>query len=440
MGSETSTKKVRARRQERGVALILVVVAIAVLTAVATEFAYNSRVDLQLATNQRDEVRAYYLARSGIAISRLLLTFQKQVDKIKIPNFSSLLAPPGRAPAPSSLSAQQPSLNLQLWKMARIDCQMLQMMVKQGPFGIEPKPLTASAPGGTSSRASPSSAGPQAQRSFGGFRGCFLATIGDEEEKLNLNKIDAGTNYGGGALVARMLEMFTDKRFEFVFDREDANKVKVGPQDTLMALHDWMDADETQSALNTTGVGDPFTKGFSDENSLYDRYTPRYKVKNAPFDSLDELYMVHGVSDRFMAAFGSRLTVYPDVNAKLNINTDDPLLLKMVIFSLVDPLHVPPQLNDPYFIEDLIRQVRAARILPGFGMSVSDFALLIQAAGVPINRLLASNIQGNQMLSDKSSTFSIKSVGEAGAVQKTISAVVRMDDNGMGRLVHWREE
>jgi general secretion pathway protein K len=73
-------------------------------------------------------------------------------------------------------------------------------------------------------------------------------------------------------------------------------------------------------------------------------------------------------------------------------------------------------------------------------MSVSDFALLIQAAGVPINRLLASNIQGNQMLSDKSSTFSIKSVGEAGAVQKTISAVVRMDDNGMGRLVHWREE
>ena len=439
MGSETSIRKVRGRRQERGIALILAVVAIAVLTAVATEFAYNSRVDLQLATNQRDEVRAYYLARSGIAISRLLLTFQKQVDKIKIPDLGALFSNPNNR---QPLNSNSPSigLNLQLWKMARIDCQMLQMMVKQDPFGIEPRPLTASAPGGTSSRASPNDPGQQAQRSFGGFRGCFLATIGDEEEKLNLNKIDAGMNYGGGALVARMLEMFSDKRFDFVFDREDANKVKVSPQDTLMALHDWMDADETQSALNTTGVGDPFTKGFSDENALYDHYTPRYKVKNAPFDSLDELYMVHGVSDRFMAAFGSRLTVYPDVNAKMNINTDDPLLLKMVIFSLVDPLHVPPQLNDPYFIEDLIRQVRAARILPGFGMSVSDFALLIQAAGVPINRLLASNIQGNQMLSDKSSTFSIKSVGEAGAVQKTITAVVRMDDNGMGRLVHWREE
>lgn len=430
MGSETSIRKVREPRQERGIALILAVVAIAVLTAVATEFAYNSRVDLQLATNQRDEVRAYYLARSGIAISRLLLTFQKQVDKIKIPDLGALFSNPNNR---QPLNSNSPSigLNLQLWKMARVDCQMLQMMVKQEPLGIERGKL---------SRDFPNDYGQQTQRSFGGFRGCFLATIGDEEEKLNVNKIDAGVNYGGGALVARMLEMFTDKRFEFVFDREDANKVKVSPQDTLMALHDWMDADETQSALNTTGVGNPFTKGFSDENALYDHYTPRYKVKNAPYDSLDELYMVHGVTDRFMAAFGSRLTVYPDVNAKLNINTDDPLLLKMVIFSLVDPLHVPPQLNDPYFIEDLIKRVRAARVLPGFGMSVGDFALLIQAAGVPINRLLTSNIQGNQLLSDKSSTYNIKSVGEAGSVQKTISVVVRMDDNGMGRLVHWREE
>ncbi len=437
MGSETSIRKVRGRRQERGIALILAVVAIAVLTAVATEFAYNSRVDLQLATNQRDEVRAYYLARSGIAISRLLLTFQKQVDKIKIPDLGALFSNPNNRQA---LNSNSPSigLNLQLWKMARIDCQMLQMMVKQEPLGIDSRPLIASAPGGKPSQNFPDELGQQ--RSFGGFRGCFLATIGDEEEKLNVNKIDAGVNYGGGALVARMLEMFSDKRFEFVFDREDANKVKVSPQDTLMALHDWMDADETQSALNTTGVGDPFTKGFSDENALYDHYTPRYKVKNAPFDSLDEMYMVHGVTDRFMAAFGNRLTVYPDVNAKLNINTDDPLLLKMVIFSLVDPLHVPPQLNDPYFIEDLIKRVRAARVMPGFGMSVGDFALLIQAAGVPINRLLTSNIQGNQLLSDKSSTYNIKSVGEAGSVQKTISVVVRMDDNGMGRLVHWREE
>src|SRR5712692_3177853 len=80
-------KRSRAAR-ERGVTLMIVIVAIAILTAVATEFAYNSRVDLQLATNQRDEVRAYFLARSGIGLSRLLLRFQKQVDTIQIPNIA----------------------------------------------------------------------------------------------------------------------------------------------------------------------------------------------------------------------------------------------------------------------------------------------------------------------------------------------------------------
>ncbi len=47
----------------------------------------------------------------------------------------------------------------------------------------------------------------------------------------------------------------------------------------------------------------------------YDRFDPRYEAKNARFDSVDELYRVHGVTDMFMAAFRDRLTVYPDVNS-----------------------------------------------------------------------------------------------------------------------------
>ena len=41
------------RKGQRGVALIMVVVSLTVLTVVATEFAYQSRVDLQMATNAR---------------------------------------------------------------------------------------------------------------------------------------------------------------------------------------------------------------------------------------------------------------------------------------------------------------------------------------------------------------------------------------------------
>jgi general secretion pathway protein K len=444
-------KRQAGGRYERGVTMLIVIVAIAVLTAVATEFAYNSRVDLQLAANQRDEVRAYFLARSGIGLSRLLLRFQKQVDSIQIPNLNQLISAftggssslgggssstGSTSGASGALGTQQPStgLNIQLWKLARIDCQMLQMMVKQ-PFGLE-KPVKSPAPirGGDDLEL----ASKLATRSFGGFNGCFLATIGDEEEKLNVNKLNA-LQFSSQATVARLLDLLGDKRFEFVFEREDANRVKVNPQDVVIAMHDWIDEDETQSALNLSGQGEPFVKGFSDENSLYDRYLPRYRTKNAVMDTLDELYMVHGVSDRFMAAFKDRLTVYTDINSKLNINTDDPLLLRLAILSMVDPTRPPPQLADPYFMEDLIRRIRAARMMPGMGMSVNDFGALLQLAGIPVNPAITANVQGNRLVSDKTSTFSIKSVGEAGSVQKTIEAVIRMDDQGLGRLVYWRE-
>lgn len=65
--------------RERGVALLLVLVGLAVLGLVANEIRYNSIVEIRLATNQRDDLRAYYLARSGVGLSRLMLKFQKQM-------------------------------------------------------------------------------------------------------------------------------------------------------------------------------------------------------------------------------------------------------------------------------------------------------------------------------------------------------------------------
>ncbi len=435
----------RARVSERGVALVLVIVSIAILVVVATEFAYNSRVDLQLATNQRDDIRAYYLARSGIGLSRLLLKFQKQVDQIQLPNLSGLLtqfmggdktpAPPGLPPG--AAPAQPSTLSIQLWRMAKVDCYMLQALVveeKEPKLGLGPK----SGPKLDFDDENPELATKQKQRSFGGFEGCFNSVISDEEEKINVNKLDAPLLTSRPA-VAALLELFGDKRFEFVFDSEDSNKVKVTPPDVVIALRDWQDEDEVQSALNLAGQGEPFVKGFSDENYPYDRFNPRYKAKNGRFDSLDELYMVHGVNDRFMAAFRDRLTVYPDVNSRLNINTDDPVMLYMGILSAADPNRMDPRLHDPVFIDTLITKIRTARLFAIFGMSLVDFVNVVESAGVPINSSIKNNPANQRYVGDKTSTFRIVVTGEAGAVQKKITAVVRADDQ-LGKLVYWREE
>ena len=47
-------------------ALVIVLTIIAILTTSAVDLSYNTRVNLHLAANARDELRAYYQARSEI--------------------------------------------------------------------------------------------------------------------------------------------------------------------------------------------------------------------------------------------------------------------------------------------------------------------------------------------------------------------------------------
>jgi general secretion pathway protein K len=431
----------RRRRGERGIALIMVVIAIALLTVLGTEFAYNTRVELQMATNSRDELRAFYLAKSGIGLSRLLLKFQGQLDGMQLPNLGSLIGQLGGAlgggSSGGSPSTPPSTMSIQLWRMARIDCHMLQGMVR------EPEPTAEETKIGNSRLSSdedfPEVGEEQSQRSFGSFTGCFLSQISDEEEKINVQRLNA-TGADARSTFTVLTNLLADKRFEFLFEREDSHGVRLQPQEQLIALRDWVDEDESGSAVDAAGVGEPFVKGFADENGPYDRYNPRYKAKNAFFDSLDELYMVHGVNDRFMAAFRDRLTVYPDINSKINVNSDDPIILYMAIIAVSDPIRPDPRLRDPVFVDALIRQIRQARMFSLFGMSGLDFVKLVQAAGVPVNTSILNNFQtANRAISDKSKTFKIKSVGEAGTVQKTLTAVVRIDQ-GLGKLVYWREE
>ncbi|MGE6762520.1 type II secretion system minor pseudopilin GspK [Corallococcus interemptor] len=444
----------KKHRRSRGVALIIALVSITLLTVVATEFAYNSRVDLQLAANQRDEVRAYYMARSGLSLGRLLLRFQRQVDQTPIPNpmkmLEQIMGPAAGGGAAGANNFQPQSLNLQLWKLARVDCHMLKGLVKSdGAQGEDGRPVETEAvqadpnfqmdgEDGDNAGAATQMAAAMQRRSFGGFEGCFLATISDEEEKLNVMRLNTG-GAESQATAARMLDMFADKRFEFLWQQDDANHVRSTPRDTILALKDWSDEDQTQSTLNEKDPTNPFVAGFADEGSAYSRYEPRYEVKNARFDSLDELYRVHGVNDRFMAAFRDRLTVYPDINSKPNVNTDDPIMLGLAIMSAADPNRPDPRLTDPVFLNELISRIRAARMFNFFGMSVADFVNVVEQAGIAVNPLIKGNVQQNRYLGDKSKTFTIKSVGEAGSVQKTLTAVIRLDD-GLGKLVYYREE
>src|SRR5690606_38174570 len=331
----------------------------------------------------------------------------------------------------------------QLWKMARVDCHLLKGLVPEADTGAAAPRRAPTRLENSFDTEFPGVAEEQAQRNFGTFNGCFLTELADEEQKINVQRLNA---LGGAdaATVQALLDLMGDERFEFLFEGEDSNRVRVTPQDVIIAMKDWIDPDENGDAINPqTLLTSPFVQGFGDENGPYQSFEPRYVAKNAPFDALQELYRVHGVNDRFMAAFGARLTVFPDVNRNLNINSDDSMLLYAAILTVLDPVsptgRLSPNLQNPLFVQELIETIRGARMFSFLAMSVQDFITILQASGLTVNPAITNSSSVARLVSDTSETFSIRSVGESGNVTKTLTAVVRngAQDGTFGRLVYW---
>ena len=61
------------RRGNRGMALLLVLVIVALMTALLTDLAFSTMVDMRLTETFRDSTRAYYLAKGGINAGRMIL-------------------------------------------------------------------------------------------------------------------------------------------------------------------------------------------------------------------------------------------------------------------------------------------------------------------------------------------------------------------------------
>ena len=436
-------------RGNRGVALILVLTTIAILTSIGVDFSYSTRVSLRLAETARDEMRAYYLARSAVNLSRLLLHFQKQVDalggsltdgiraslgaKAGTPIPAAGTKPPG---ALSTAAAPASSLGIRLWEIMPIDSNAMGAVLT----GATSIPGAESIPAPDQRGAPPPPAGqPVVDHAFGGFDGSFHARIVDENSRINVVGLD-NVGLAPIATLTQLRAMMADPKYDFIFDDEDANRDRVRRDDVLLAMKDWIDIDETASGLDPTNTANPFVTGFGDENSAYDRYTPRYKAKNARFDSLEELFMVRGVNDRFMAAFGDRLTIWPDVNSLLNINSNDPLQMVTNIMAAAKNPN-DPSLRDPRLLQTILQEIQLRKMFSFFGMSAADFVSVLQANGIQLNPLIDPKLKGDpsKLFGSTSDTFRITATGRVGRAEKTVTAVIRYDDL-LGRLLYWKEE
>jgi general secretion pathway protein K len=432
----------RARRSERGAALLVAIISIAVLTALAVDLAYESRVSLRIAANARDELRASYLARSGVTLSRLVLSFQQKIDQM------------GGAASQAAGGMSIP--RIQLWQLVPIDSDLAAAFFG-GPAAAAPPEGEGGAPPGRASLfLEADDAGARAAEPRPGR---FDAAVDDEARKVNM-QFDAS-----GALLAprvqALYQLVCDPRWDVLFDREDANGIRVSREELLVHLRDWVDEDSTGVVIRAASggthcallvQGNAFDPAYGDENQPYDRGEDRYRAKNARMDSLDELFMIAGIGDAFIGAFRDSLTVYlprDGVGSKRNVNDVDPVSLLVNAIILADGRTDRRVFLEPEFVPGLQTLVMTQTFGGKLAITVGQFAEIVKGMNVTINESLVSPQNVNSPFTDRSTTFRIRASGKSGDVTNTIDTVVRLETTpavpnapvaAPGRVVHWKEE
>ena len=290
---EQAKARARQGRGEQGVALLLVLVCIAIIMPFTASFNFQTRVDWQSAVNAGDEVRARNVQRGALQLSLLLFELQRMVFNQK--QFREYMGT-------MDITQVAPYL-------------MSAFGSTDGAEGI------GALVGIDTSALNELSIGENA---------AFEVRVEAESGKINLNCI-ANSKDGADTPRSRVVEtleaMMEPLIYDPLFDEEKADGQRYDRQDVLRAIVDYIDDDNTRFDLAR------LIQGGGAEPYRYTELKDPYAARNARLDSIEELHLVEGVDDDFMAAFEQNFTVYG--GCKVNLNFASPAMLAWVIRATV---------------------------------------------------------------------------------------------------------
>jgi len=283
-----------ANRNHRrsGVALLVAITTVAMLTIMVTEITYIARMRLLTASNQRDRVQAYWLAKSGTGIYQLILAANKQIGKNEF--------------------IQQFGLGDSLWQMVpSLNTGMMRMLFVSESSGSDVKEddiETFKSEGTVSEKVAEESraGGVFNDRNFLDFAGDFSAEISDMESRIDLNQLGSeGDNLQDSPTAARLFALMSGEENDQWFLERNLDRWEL-----IGNLKDWTDADTYRSG----GLG-------GQEDSLYANQEPPYLSKNAKFDTTDEIRLIEGWNGELYDKFRDKLTIWS--RGKFNLNSFD---------------------------------------------------------------------------------------------------------------------
>jgi general secretion pathway protein K len=389
MPASSAIRRRRGRRNEQGVALIMVLGALAIMIVMLAEFQDDAGTEFAAATAVRDSVQAEYFARSAVNLSRLLIAAEPTMRAGIAPLFMLM-----RRTAPQ----------LPVWLYAdRV----------LGAFNDK--------------------SGGKEFADFGGFDmskgkglgldgGRFEISIVDEDAKINVN-MGASNDIAHIRLAKQLMARMAPIQYSPLFEQRDATGNYNDRLTTCSAIVDWADSDMQLFSCDVTTP----TSSNAVEDSWYQLLTKPYKRKNAPYDSLEELHMVRGVTDDFWQTFVDpdptdprkrEMTVWGQ--GAVNVNTATSLTLYALVCSGAPQADIcldPMQMQ--MFIMGMTMAQGVTMGAPLFG-TAQDFIAMMKGGGMLGPLLTAvgmkpvkfqSESDFAKSISTESKVFSIYSVG-----------------------------
>ncbi len=378
------------REGREGVALLVALLFIVLLSALVVEFCYETSVDASIVESGDTEFDAYVAARSAVAMGMSLLAADLN---------ESAGSGAGGAGQGSS-GASQVDSEQDVWFTRRADAPLAYQEINDGVMSWD---------------------------------------VADESGKLNVNALIVRRGGEGQGDQEANQNVFMAEALRVFFEaRASALGVEGDPVDAIL---DWIDGPDSGDPDDA-----PQRSGNGAESDYYGSLETPYGCKNAPLSSIEELLLVRGVSPALyfgdpdvkdsrsgeaMLPLSEYLTVHGDSRGRVNINTARLEVLDAMA-EAARRLGAPGAVPSP----EAILTLRERQPFQGVSDITSQNMMIVApgAAGADVDGDVArgrgveaggQTAQGTKMFVAASKTFRIQGDGYAGNTQVRIEAFVR---------------
>lgn len=320
---------------QRGVALLIVLSSLMILTTAVVEFSYSTRINYRLAVQNKERLQAYYLAKSAVNFSKIILKLNKEAEKA-LEQYQDVAGGMDIEP---------------LYRMVPLSSELFRGLVESGGSGIfneggdeleaadaeegetkveegleigkdENGEGTGQGESGVGEdgemmEADVSMLDKEAVDRFLSFEGDFSSSIWEEQTQYDLNKISGieTTSQTYDNLKKVLLSILRLQKFKSLFEESDLE------EETLVhALSDWVDSNTMINEFGNIQRGG--------EDRLYLDHS--YETKNGKMITKSEMRLVAGMNDALYTALSPHVTVYSGTD-KINVCLA-PEMLEILIY------------------------------------------------------------------------------------------------------------